>query len=193
MWPPKALNLWAKESGNFCRILVVAVCNFTKFWILQPLSFELKTMSWIPPPPPWRGRESDPSLCTPRHIPLVSLGSYPRGKPMTCAQGANSNADGNFLRKFRVRESLWLFRGVFFNSFVFRLTAATNNAFELRRNVSFCCLLKYEIFPYEGSIAERLGFNIISYSVLSTILRKVSRLERIRVLKQNVEAVWPSG
>ena len=32
-----------------------------------------------------RGREANSSPCIPRHIPLVDPGSYPRGKPMTCA------------------------------------------------------------------------------------------------------------
>ena len=33
-----------------------------------------------------RDTESSPSTCIPRHIPLVGPGSYPWGKPMTCAQ-----------------------------------------------------------------------------------------------------------
>ena len=37
-------------------------------------------------PLPW-GRESNPSPCIPQYIPLVGPGSYPWGKPMTCALG----------------------------------------------------------------------------------------------------------
>ena len=45
--------------------------------------------------------------------------------------------------------------------------------------------------PLKAPLPKRWKFNI--NRILSTILRQVSRLERIRVLKQNVEAAWPSG
>ena len=62
---------------------MVGVCDFTKFRIPPPLSFELKTMSRIFPCPGAEKPIHPP--CIPRHIPLVGPGSYPRGKPMTCA------------------------------------------------------------------------------------------------------------
>ena len=88
------------KAANPPDISVVGVYDFTKFRIPPPISFELKTMSRIFPLP--RGREANSTPCIPQHISLVGPGSYPRGKPMTCAlrrsENLHSHQTSPFLR-----------------------------------------------------------------------------------------------
>ena len=71
------------KAANPPDISVVGVCEFYKI-SNSPTSF-LRTQNNVANFPLPRGREANSSPCIPRHIPLVGPGSYPRGKPMTCA------------------------------------------------------------------------------------------------------------
>ena len=72
--------LWVAESGKspwYHRLWFYKISN-------SPTPF-LRTQNNVANFPLPRGREANSSPCIPRHIPLVGPGSYPRGKPMTCA------------------------------------------------------------------------------------------------------------
>ena len=75
--------LWVGESGKSPWYL-----RGWRLWFYKisnsPTPF-LQTQNNVANFPPPRGREANSSPCIPRHIPLVGPGSYPRGKPMTCA------------------------------------------------------------------------------------------------------------
>ena len=71
------------KAANPPDISVVGVCEFYKI-SNSPTPF-LRTKNNVANFPLPRGREATSSPCIPRHIPLVGPGSYPRGKPMTCA------------------------------------------------------------------------------------------------------------
>ena len=71
------------KAANPPDISVVGVCEFYKI-SNSPTPF-LRTQNNVANFPLPRGREGNSSPFIPRHIPLVGPGSYPRGKPMTCA------------------------------------------------------------------------------------------------------------
>ena len=71
------------KAANPPDISLVGVCEFYKI-SNSPTPF-LRTQNNVANFPLPRGREANSSPCIPRHIPLVGPGSYPRGKPMTCA------------------------------------------------------------------------------------------------------------
>ena len=75
--------LWVGESGKSPWYLHGWRLWFNKI-SNSPTPF-LRTQNNVANFPLPRGREANSSPCIPRHIPLVGPGSYPRGKPMTCA------------------------------------------------------------------------------------------------------------
>ena len=76
---------WFGESGKFPCYLELRGYRPWFYKISNSPTPFLSTWKYLGNFPLPLGRESNPSPCIPQYIPLIVPGSYPWGKPMTCA------------------------------------------------------------------------------------------------------------